>query len=103
LTSFGINYNPKNVLNVSSEEFDSQIVEFVKNIHVNAICADNDFTAYRILNILTRERYKVPEDISIIGFDNNFIFNCNYLINIESNISKELQTNFLLLYFKNIK
>ena len=76
LTSFGINYNPKNVLNVSSEEFDSQIVEFVKNIHVNAICADNDFTAYRILNILTRERYKVPEDISIIGFDNNFIFNC---------------------------
>ncbi|BAK81720.1 LacI family DNA-binding transcriptional regulator [Candidatus Arthromitus sp. SFB-rat-Yit] len=75
LTSFGINYNPDNVLNVSSEDFDLQILKFVDSVHTNAICADNDFTAYRILNILINKGYRVPEDISIIGFDNNFIFN----------------------------
>jgi len=37
-----------------------------------AFACNCDFTAYTLVNILTDKGYKVPEDISIVGFDNYF-------------------------------
>lgn len=75
LTSLGINYKSDNVLNISSENYENEILNFVIEKKPTAICADNDFTAYRILNVLVNNGYKVPRDVSIMGFDNNIISN----------------------------
>ena len=77
LTSLGINYNPDNVLNISNDNYEEKILKFVKSKNPTAICADNDLTAYKILNVLSHNGYDVPKDISIMGFDNNFISNCS--------------------------
>lgn len=74
-TSLGINYRSDNVLNISSDNYEEEILKFVKERKPTAICADNDFTAYKILNILMGNGYNVPRDISIMGFDNNIISN----------------------------
>ena len=73
LTSYGINYNPNNVLNISNDDYEREIIKFVKNKKPTAICANNDLTAYKILNVLLLNGYKIPKDISIMGFDNNMV------------------------------
>lgn len=78
LTSHGINYNPENVLNICDDDYENEILNFVKLRKSTAICADNDLTAYKVLNVLINNGYKVPRDVSIVGFDNNFISNYSY-------------------------
>ncbi len=73
LTSFSINYNPENVLNLKDEDPSDILIEHVKRINPTAICCDDDLTAYKVINILKGNNYNVPRDISVIGFDNNFI------------------------------
>lgn len=73
LTAYGINYNPNNVLNISDDEYEKEIIKFVKTKKPTAICANNDLTAYKILNVLLLNGYKIPKDISIMGFDNNLV------------------------------
>lgn len=73
LTSFSINYNPDNVLNIKNDDYKDEVLSFIKRREPKAICCDSDLTAYRVLNILKDNGYDVPKDISIVGFDNNFI------------------------------
>lgn len=73
ITSCGMNYNPANVLNIENGNYEKEILTFIKNKKPTAICANNDLTAYKILNILLLNGYKVPKDISIMGFDNNLV------------------------------
>lgn len=75
LTSSKINYDPTNVLNVLDKNLEEEVLNFIKEKNPTAICCDNDLTAYKILNILNKNGYKIPEEISVIGFDNNFISN----------------------------
>ncbi len=77
LTSFGINYNPENILNIYDGDYEENILKFVKSRKPTAICADNDLTAYKVLNVLMNNGYKIPQDISIVGFDNNFVSYCS--------------------------
>lgn len=56
------------------EEFQRKNEEWVmaalsQSPQVTAICARNDFSAVRIWNILRRHGWRVPEDISLISYD----------------------------------
>ena len=73
LTSLGINYSYDSVLNISSFDYENEIINFFKKIRPTAICADNDFTAYKIINVLIKNGFNVPCDVSVVGFDDNFI------------------------------
>lgn len=73
LTSFSINYNPDNVLNIKGDIYKDEVLSFISRRNPKAICCDSDLTAYRVLNILRDNGYNVPEDISIVGFDNSLI------------------------------
>lgn len=76
-TSLGINYKSDNVLNILNDNYEIDILNFVKKKKPTAICADNDLTAYKIISILIKNGFRVPEDVSVMGFDNNIISSCN--------------------------
>ncbi len=46
-----------------------EILEYVKKEDITAIFGVNDITSVRIMRALSDIGYKVPEDISIVGFD----------------------------------
>ncbi len=76
LTSIGVKYNPEDVLCSLEDDFEKEFLNFMKSRKPSSICCDNDLTSYKVLNILIKNGYKVPKDVSIIGFDNNFVSNC---------------------------
>lgn len=72
LSEAGINVNQKLVKqgNFSSEQGYEKTVELIKSKdYFSAIFAANDQTAYGAIKALTENGYKVPEDVSVIGFD----------------------------------
>ncbi len=46
---------------------------FEKNIPVTAVVAVNDFAAARIVRSIMEHGYRIPEDISLVSFDNTYI------------------------------
>ena len=46
------------------------IVEYVTNHHLTALVCENDLTAITAMTLLKKANLSVPEDFSIIGFDN---------------------------------
>lgn len=72
LTETGIRYMPKLVKqgDFSSELGYEKTIELIESkVHFSAIFAANDQTAYGAIKALTDHGYKVPEDVSVIGFD----------------------------------
>lgn len=78
LTTVGVDYNQQDVLCSLNENFEKDFLNFVKDRKPDSVCCDNDLTAYKVLNILVKNGYSIPKDISIIGFDNNFISESSY-------------------------
>lgn len=79
LTSIGVKYSPEDVLSSFEDDFEGEFLKFMKIRKPSSICCDNDLTAYKVLNVLIQNGYKVPEDVSIIGFDNHFVSSCSNL------------------------
>ncbi|WP_261833862.1 LacI family DNA-binding transcriptional regulator [Vibrio ishigakensis] len=72
LAETGIRYRANLVKqgDFSSELGYEKTVELIEsNIHFSAIFAANDQTAYGAIKALTDNGYKVPEDVSVVGFD----------------------------------
>ncbi|MDN3678853.1 substrate-binding domain-containing protein [Vibrio tapetis subsp. quintayensis] len=72
LKEAGIKVNPKLVKegDFSSELGYQKTVELIEsNVHFSAIFAANDLTAYGAIKALTEHGIKVPEQVSVIGFD----------------------------------
>ncbi|MBC7320620.1 substrate-binding domain-containing protein [bacterium] len=56
-------------LKESFNEFVDRILEEVKGENLTALFGINDMTSVRIMKVLLDLGYKVPDDISIVGFD----------------------------------
>ncbi|AKL94818.1 transcriptional regulator [Clostridium aceticum] len=67
----GLVYKEENIFfGDYSSEFGEQIVaEVVKNKAATGIFCGNDMIALGVIKGLTRRGYKIPEDISVVGFD----------------------------------
>ncbi|AOY76554.1 LacI family DNA-binding transcriptional regulator [Clostridium formicaceticum] len=67
----GLAYKEENVFfGDYSSEFGEEIVEeVVKNKEVTGIFCGNDMIALGVIKGLTRKGYRIPENISIVGFD----------------------------------
>jgi LacI family transcriptional regulator len=66
----------KNVLQIRGfdpigEEYENKILDFVKN--KTGICISADILAIEIMELLRSKGYNIPEDISIVGFDDMHI------------------------------
>lgn len=73
---------PNNIIAYSTDEMTTKpFVEFEKILSTKngewptAIICYNDQLAMRLLDIIRERKLKVPEDISIVGFDNSFLAN----------------------------
>ncbi len=70
---------PEMIVNFSTEEQDNSLFEKLKNIlissdlHPTGIVCYNDQTALRVLNLLRELKLRVPEDISIVGYDDSYL------------------------------
>jgi GntR family transcriptional regulator, arabinose operon transcriptional repressor len=82
LAEFGIAYNPDNVIWFHTEDRTKKPYSMVealidKGVKVDAIACYNDQIAFSIYEILSRKGIRVPEDISVTGFDDSyFAVNC---------------------------
>ena len=76
----GIPYNPENVIWFYTEDREVHpydcIRRMVKNKkRIDAVVCYNDETAVRVISVLRRMGIRVPEDISITGYDNSYMAN----------------------------
>ncbi|WOO37293.1 substrate-binding domain-containing protein [Anaerocolumna sp. AGMB13020] len=69
LLSNGINLREEWVLADRSEDGSYINIEFPEKMPTAFVC-NNDGVAYLLINKLKKKGYKVPEDISVVGFDN---------------------------------
>lgn len=73
LEEFGIPFSENNILNLplAKTQYQSEIHGFLSRNHsCTAILSFNDMLAYGIIREARQNGLRVPEDISVIGFDN---------------------------------
>jgi GntR family transcriptional regulator of arabinose operon len=76
----GIPYNPEHVIWFYTEDREVHpydcIRRMVKNKkRIDAVVCYNDETAVRVISVLRRMGIRVPEDVSITGYDNSYMAN----------------------------
>jgi GntR family transcriptional regulator, arabinose operon transcriptional repressor len=50
-----------------------KVLELIKNKNVDSFIAQNEYEALRLYEILRAANYKVPDDISIVSLDGNYV------------------------------
>ncbi len=78
LRKYGIPVREEYIVDGHSYDIESgsnAIQRFIGEDHImpGAIIAINDFTAVGIIRALREQGYKIPEDISVVSFDNTYI------------------------------
>lgn len=79
LNKNNIEFNDKNFIKETPwlDYFDdSEIDKYIKTMNskdINAIFAHNDVAAFKVIKVLKKYGYKIPEDIAVAGFDNSFL------------------------------
>lgn len=68
-----IKVDEKLILRLPYDESTTDIEPFLRNNKVDAILSVNEIFAIHCMNIVQQEGYKVPEDISIIGFTDGIL------------------------------
>lgn len=75
----GIPVNPENIFMFSTSEKSTKPLEYLNKVLNNSIekptglVCYNDELAIKLLNIIREKKMNIPEDISIVGFDNSFL------------------------------
>lgn len=78
LNEFGISYNPERVVLYHTEDRRTKPCLMVKHfietgVSMDAIVCYNDQVAMEVIQALSEKGLKVPEDISVTGYDNSLI------------------------------
>jgi GntR family transcriptional regulator of arabinose operon len=71
-------YNPDDVVWFSTEDKDTKPTEVIRQFMeekrgIDSVVCYNDDIAFRVFELLTGMSIKVPEDISLIGFDDSYL------------------------------
>jgi GntR family transcriptional regulator, arabinose operon transcriptional repressor len=74
----GLTFFPEMVISYSTEEKDNKPIEKLKELYLSgnfptAIVCYNDQLALQVLNLLRELGKNVPEDVSIVGYDDSFL------------------------------
>lgn len=78
--AFGLEIRSDHVLWLNSRDYqqehliEGRVLQLVDN--KDSIVCQNDFIAHTVIKLLTKAGIKVPQDIAVISFDNNYL--CNY-------------------------
>lgn len=73
LKEAGIAFSEENIFNVNALDEGEKIASEIQNRHdITAIFATADMLAYGIMSALQKAGLKIPDDISIVGFDDLF-------------------------------
>jgi GntR family transcriptional regulator, arabinose operon transcriptional repressor len=73
-----LSFFPEMVITFTTEDVDSKLLERLENLFTagtmpTAIVCYNDQLALKVLNMLRRHGLTVPEDVSIVGYDDSFL------------------------------
>ena len=84
LTEANILYNPDSVISFHTEDRDTKptamIEDYIKShIKMDAIVCYNDQIANEIIKVLSKNGIRVPEDVSVTGYDNSIMANAGTL------------------------
>ncbi|SEP82660.1 transcriptional regulator, GntR family [Virgibacillus subterraneus] len=75
----GIPLNPKNIITYNTEEKSTKPIEEIEKIldsksnSITGLVCYNDELVIKVLDVLRRRTIRVPEDISIIGYDDSVL------------------------------
>lgn len=64
------NYAPLQLAISLQSQSEEDLIQLIKKEKIDSIVAENDVTAFKLLNLLLKNRLNVPNDIKLIGFDN---------------------------------
>ena len=93
LTEHGIPIEEKNLIECDAIHYDCAVLateELIKKRRdFTAICAMNDEMALGVVNTLHRANIRVPEDVSVVGYDNTIFSNVSMvgITSMDSDIS----------------
>ncbi|MGJ7922670.1 GntR family transcriptional regulator [Neobacillus sp. LXY-4] len=79
LREYGIPINPKNIITYTTSEKTVKPAECLKSMlessqeKPSGLVCYNDELVMRLLDVIRKKELNVPEDISIVGFDNSFL------------------------------
>lgn len=74
MDKFGLHFEKEDILTINTEGGEDSYRELIENLKEkelpDAFFADNDIVAITAMKVFREMGYRIPEDISIIGFDN---------------------------------
>lgn len=78
LSESGLNYDPEKVIWFHTEDRDTKPFAALKSMidngaKIDAVTCYNDEIAFEIVKLLTEAGIKVPQDISVTGFDDSYL------------------------------
>lgn len=81
---------PAQLIALQTKQDNQQLMADIKNGMINAIVAENDVTAIQIMNHCHQQQLRIPETLSIVGFDNIQASQLSYpaLSTIDQNFAK---------------
>lgn len=65
-----VSYDPFLFLHDIRSKDGGQLVSALKKDKIDAVIAENDVTAFHLLNVFQQNKIKIPQEMGLIGFDN---------------------------------
>lgn len=84
-SDYGVNFNEENILYVEPMD---KIIDNIVNRHLTAVFCTGDVMAMNLMRALYKKGIKVPDDISIVGFDD--IAFCQFLMPALTTIKQDI-------------
>ncbi|WP_297817168.1 substrate-binding domain-containing protein [uncultured Lactobacillus sp.] len=63
-------FDPINLYLKLRQITDNDLGNFIRESKIDAILAENDVTAFRLLNLLEKNHISIPQEVALMGFDN---------------------------------
>ncbi|QYR22240.1 LacI family transcriptional regulator [Paenibacillus sp. sptzw28] len=100
----GFTFDPKNFLLVESSNDNFMIRRYIENyldqsekLEFTCLFAENDIMALEFMKAAEKRQIRVPEDVSIIGFDDTYLSKIMEISSIHQPIREMVKTTFEIL------
>lgn len=91
LKEMGIEYTTENHIYIDTFNKQKSVDKILKHKNITAVVCASDNIAFEVINCLKNRNIKIPEDISVTGFDNVYLSNLSSptLTTINQNINEK--------------